>query len=296
MGYAAIASVLAGLLNGNRDLPTVDMGNILSSIQQNRQTNQSLINQLPEAMAPMYAAYGNSLTGAGTQLRADTTGIGQNLLDKTNSLYGPDSDAVKATLAGLKTSDYSTLPGTLNALKASLAATGGLERGGAAKALTAATLAPAQQFSAQSADVMGKQLMTQQSNVQAALNKIAAMDDATANSIFGMSKDQAANILQFGRNDLKDQLSQLINNNNAATAATSAAYGVGDNNAYQNAVTRGAQQTAIVNGLASAGAQGASSLGDMFGTGGTSATSYNPDSMSTPTGENANPNRYGVYF
>lgn len=269
----AAGSVISGLINSGRSLPTVDMGAILNTIQQNRQTNTSLINELPESLKPLYEQYAASLQGAGNQLRTDTNNIGQNLLDQTTALYDPNSAAVQATLAALKQQDYSTLPGTLNALRSQLAATGGLARGGASRAITEAVLAPAAQYSQQAANTQANQLNLQQTNVQAALNKIAQMDDQTSQNIFGMSKEQAANILQFGRQDLQNQLADLINTNNSAAAATEGAYGVSANNAYQNAVTRNAQQEAIVNGLVNTGAN----VADSMFSGSSAAPAYNGD-------------------
>lgn len=261
---SSIGSVVGGLISSGRKLPTIDMRELLATIRGNKEANAQMINMLPEQLRPKYAEYIKSLTGAGETLRGDTSRIGQNLLERTQGLYGPDSEAVKATLAGLKQQTYSTLPGTLDALRANLAATGGLARGGASRAITQAVLAPAAQFSQQSANVMGQQLQLQQQNVQSALNTIARLDDQTSQSLFGMSKEQASNILQFGRDDLKEQLSSLINNNNAATQATLGAQGISANQAYQNAVTRNAQQEAITRGLVDVGVQGASS---MFGGG-----------------------------
>lgn len=261
---SSIGSVIGGLINSGRNLPTVDISSLLATINQNKEANASLINNLSPELRRLYDQYATSLGMVGKTLESKTSDIGKTLLDQTKSLYGPNSDAVQATLAALKQQDYSTLPGTIEALKANLAATGGLSRGGASRAITQATLAPAAQYSQQAANVTANQLNQQQAATQQALNKIASMDDNVVQQIFGMSKDEASNILQFGRNDLKDQLSQLINNNNAAAQATLGAQGVAVNNAYQNAVTRDAQQNAIVNGLVNTGVDVAS----MFAGGG----------------------------
>lgn len=240
---------MSGLINSGRGLPTVDLSAIFDTINKNKTSNQLLINDMPKELQPLYEAYKASLGSAGDQLRGDTAQTGQNLLDRTSALYDPNSPAVQATLAALKQQTYSTLPGTLNLLKGQLAGAGGLGNGGAARAITQAVLNPATQYSQGAANVQADQLNKQQTNVQAALNKIASMDDATSNAIFGMSKEQAANILQFGRQDLQQRLTDLINNNNAATSQTLSAQGIQANNAYQNAVTRNSQKDAITNGL-----------------------------------------------
>lgn len=280
--FGDVGSVVGGLINSGRGLPKIDISALLDTINKNKQANTDLIKNLPVELQPLYEEYKKSLGDAGTQLRADTTGIGQNLLEQTKALYDPNSAAVQATLAALRQQDYSTLPGTLNALRSQLAATGGLARGGASRAITEAVLAPAAQYSQQAANTEANQLNLQQTNVQAALNKIAQMDEQTAQDIFGMSKEQAANILQFGRQDLQNQLADLINTNNTAANATLGAQGVAANNAYQNAVTRNAQQAAVVNGLVNLGVDAA---GSMFG--GPAAagmTGFDASTMSTPPG------------
>ena len=233
----------AGALNASRSQPTPDLTAIFQQIAASGQAEQNLINQLPVELQPLYAQYKASQAQAGTQLQGATTQIGQNLLGQTQNLYGPTSPAVQATLAALKQQDYSTQPGTMNTLKANLAATGGLSRGGAANAITKATLAPAAQYSQQAATVTGNQLNTQQQNVQAAMNKIAAMDDATANSLFGMSKDQATQIL----NQINQQTTQGLNAQGIQTTAN-----------YNNALLQNQGQAAIVNGLANTAGAGLS--------------------------------------
>lgn len=285
-------SVVAGLINSKKKLPKVDMTPIFDTINKNKGANELLINGLDEQMKPLYEQYIASLNQGGDEYQQGITDVGQNLLDKTSALYDPNSAAVQATLAALKQQTYSTLPGTLDSLRANLAATGGLGRGGASKAITQAILAPAQQYGQQAMNVQADQLNKQQSNVQNALNTIANMDETAITNVFGMTKDQASNILQFGREDLKNQLADLISNNNAAASATMGAQGVQINNAYQNAVTRNAQQAAIVNGLAQLPAQFQDDSdkqvdrvmsifgGGLQGGGG----GFDPNTMSTPPG------------
>lgn len=246
-----LGSVIGGLINSGRSLPTVDLSALFATIDKAGADKEKMINNLPEDLKPLYEQYKASNTEAGTALQTATTGIGQKLLEDTKGLYDPNSAAVQATLAALKQQDYSTLPGTIANLKGNLAGMGGgLSTGGAAKAVTQAVMAPAAAYSQQAANTEAQQLNLQQTNVQNALNKIAAMDDATANSIFGMSVQQAQTILTSGRQDLQNQLSELINNVDTKTNQTLGLQGLQAQNAYQNALTRNAQQSAIVNGLA----------------------------------------------
>jgi hypothetical protein len=245
--------VLSGLINSDRQQSSPDLSALFQTIASAGQSEQSLIAQLPENLKPLYEQYKASLGAAGTDYQAANAAIGQNLTDKTAALYGPDSQAVQATLAGLKQQDYSTLPGTLTNLKAQLAATGGLQRGGAGTAITQAVLAPAAQYSQQAANVMGTQLTTQQTAQQAAINKVAALDEETAQTMLGMSKEQATQILQYGRQDLQTQLSGLINQITNETNQKLGLQGIAANSAYQNDVATNNNQAAITNGLIGTG-------------------------------------------
>lgn len=246
---SGIGSIVSGLINSGRSLPTIDLGPIFAEIDRAGAQRSTLINNLPAELQKEYAKYKASNTAASEGLETRTKDIGQTLLERTQGLYGPDSPAVQATLNALKTKTYSTLPGTLDELRANLAATGGLGRGGASRAITQAVLQPASTFAQQSQDVLANQLQTQQQAVQSAYNKIAQLDDATAQSLFGMSTTEAANILQFGRQDLQQQLADLINNINTVSGQKLGAQGIAANNAYQNAVTRNAQQNALTNDI-----------------------------------------------
>jgi hypothetical protein len=254
---ADIGSVVSGLINSGGN-PTTDLAPLFAQIAASGQNERAMINQLPAQLQPLYAQYKASLGQTGANLQTATTDIGQNLLDKTQALYSPTGAPVQATLAALKQQDYSTQPGTLDALRAQLAATGGLQRGGAQSALTKAVLAPAAQYSQQAATVTGQQLDAQQSATQAAINKIAQLDDQTATQLFGMNKEQAMQILQYGRQDLQKQLSDLINQSNTETNQKLGLLGYQANQGYQNAVTDKAQQDAIVNGLVNTGVDAAS--------------------------------------
>jgi len=286
--------VLAGLLNGDRKQPTPDLAALFQTIAASGANERQLINQLPVDLQPLYANYKASLGTAGQTFQGANAQIGQTLEDKTAALYGPNSPAVQATLAALKQQDYSTLPGTLNTLKANLAATGGLSRGGAGKAITQAVLAPAAQYSQQAATVTGAQLTAEQQAKQAAINKVAALDETTAQTMLGMSKEQAMQILQYGRQDLQQQLTQLINQSNNQTTQTLNAEGIQTNAGYQNAVANNANQAAVVNGLVNTGVAGGTGIVNALANTPSNDVGFNPNVNSTPTGANANPELYGI--
>lgn len=291
---AGAGAVIGGLINAGRSQPSLDLSPLFKQIDAAGEQKQTLINNLPESLRPLYEQWKKTNAEAGTELQTTRADIGKNLLEQTQNLYGPESPAVKATLEALKQKDYSTLPGTLTNLKAQLASTGGLARGGAGRAITEAVMAPAQQFSQQSADTMAQQLQVQQQNVQAAINKIAALDDDTAKTLFGMSVAEAQDILQYGRQDLQDQMAGLINNIDTQSTQKLSLMGAKAQNEYDRANARVAQQAALTNALTSFGS---STLGSaLANTGGGAGTGFNPFTMSTPAAgsANANPANYGI--
>jgi hypothetical protein len=269
-----LGSIISGGINASRSLPIKDLSALFATLDKAGGYQKDLINKLPESLKPLYEEYKQSLGQAGATLQASTSDIGQRLLEQTKGLYGPDSDVVKSTLAGLKTQDYSTLPGTLRNLTSNLAATGGLQRGGAAKALTAAVMAPAQAYSGQAQTVMSQQLQAQQQNTQNAINKIASMDDQTAQSLFGMSKDEASQILTYGRDDLKTQLTDLVNQSVRDTSARLGLQNEQAENAYQNALTRLAQKNQLTSDITQTGLEGAQSAATGISGAGTGSAGF----------------------
>ena len=269
----------------------MDVSQLLNTINNTQSTNQGLINALPAELQQQIAAYQQQMTGAGNTLQSNVQNQGQDYLNQVSQLYGPNSPAAQAAMAAFKQQAYSTLPGTLNATKAAAAASGGLGRGGAAEMLGKAIQAPATAVSQNAANVTAQQLQAGQQATQQALATVNNMDDQMFNQLFGMSKDMATTILNSGRQDLKDQLSQLINSNNTAATQTLGVEGLAANNAYQNAVTRNQQLANNTSGLVNLGLNG---ISDYMGAGAGGGTGFDPSTMSTPTGANANPANYGI--
>ena len=251
-----IGGALGGLINSGRDLPTVDIGQLLNTINSAGQYQQGLINSLPANLQALIAPYVTSMNQAGQTLQTNVGNSGQDYLNKVSALYGPNSPAAQAAMAAFKQNAYATLPGTLNATKANLAATGGLGRGAASKAIAQAIQAPATAVSQNAANVTASQLSQQQQATQQALASINSMNDQVFQAQFGMSKDMATNILQTGRQDMKDQLAQLINQSNNQTNQLLGVEGIAANNGYQNAVTRNDQLANNTSNLINLGLQG----------------------------------------
>jgi hypothetical protein len=254
-----IGSIVSGAINAGRGLPTLDLSALFDTLNKSGQYQKDIINQLPDQLKPLYQQYQDSLAKAGTGLQTATTDIGKALTDKTAALYDPNSAAVQATLAALKQQDYSTLPGTLTNLKAQLAATGGLSRGGAGKAITQAALAPAATFSGQAGTVEAQQLQAGQAAKQAAINKVAQLDEQTAQDLFGMSKQEATELMTTGRSDLQQRMTDLVNQSIRDTSSRLGLQGLQAQNAFQNAQERLKQKNALTSDIVDTGINGLTS-------------------------------------
>lgn len=262
------AGVIGGLIGGGQDLPTVDLASLFATIQSAGQYQQQIINSLPLQVQKQLQEYAASNAAAGAAYQTGVTNTGNDLMAKTAALYGPNSDAAVAEKAANKTDIYSTLPGAQEAIKSALASTGGLSRGHAGTALAAPSLQAAGDYSKSAMATNAAQTKAGQGATQQALQTVASMQDQMFTQLFGMSKAQAQQILTSGNQALQLQLTQLINSSNTMTSATLGAEGLGANNAYENAVTRNAQQGQIWNGLTGIGLQGIQAGLGALGSGG----------------------------
>lgn len=281
MGLAgSIGGVVSGILNsGGVDAP--DLTALFKTIQSAGANQRNLINQLPESLKPLYDKYIASTTGASDTLGAGSTGVTSALKKDTADIY--NGDAAKASEAAAKTAIYANLPGQQNAIRQALAATGGFDRGTAGKQLAAPVLQAGQAVAQNVLNTEAQQLQAKQGATQQAINTIAAMDQTTLMAQFGMSKEQATQILQGNRQDLKDQLTDLINQSNNETNQTLGVQGANITNQYNKSVADKAQKDAFNNSLVNLGVDVASggSSGFMSALGIPASTGFDPRSMST---------------
>ena len=105
-----------------------------------------------------------------------------------------------------------------------------------------------------------QQLQAKQQATQAALTRIASMDENMLQQQFGMNKQQATEILTGNRQDLKDQLTNLINQSVNQTNQTLAVEGINANNQYKTDVANKAQNNAFNNSLINLGVDGATAV------------------------------------
>lgn len=251
------AGVVAGLINGKRGIPTPDLTALFKTIKEAGSKQRELINALPEQLKPLYEQYVSSNQATGDALKTGTSEIGDQLKKQTEANYGPE--ATRAALDAVKGDIYAELPGQQDAIRQALAATGGFDRGTAGKQLSAPILQAAQKYASAAANITADQLKAKQTATQQAINTIANMDSQALQSVFGMSKEQASQILTGNRQDLKDQLTDLINQSNNETGQMLSVQGAQVNNDYQKKVAETARKDAQTNAWVNLGADAVSS-------------------------------------
>lgn len=244
-----ISGIIAGLVGSGAGENTIDMSQLLQTIQGAGQYQQQIINALPAEIQQNLQKYIASQNAASTTLGSNITGLGNDTMSKISSLYGPNSAAGVAQKTANTQNIYSTVPGTQNAIRNALAATGGLSRGNAAVSLAQPYVAAASANSAANNAVDASQTAAGQQATQQAIMAIQSMDANTFQTQFGMSQAQATQILQTGNQALKDQLTQLINQSVTQTNQTLGVQGVAATNAFNNAQQQSANQNAVWSGL-----------------------------------------------
>ena len=242
---AAAAGVISSLLAKHANAP--DMSGMFREIDAAGANQRDLINALPAELKKQYDAYTASNAAAGTALQTGTTALGEKLRSETTALYGANAPAVQAAMDASKTAIYADLPGQQAAIRQALAATGGFDRGTAGKQLAAPVLQAGQQYGQQVANITAQQLQQKQQAEQAAITAITNMDNQVIQQLFGMSKDQALTLMNSNRQDLKDQMTGLVNQSTNQTNQKLGAMGANLTNKYMENVADAAQSNAKTN-------------------------------------------------
>jgi len=257
----AIAGIAKGLLSkGGPSAP--DLTQLFNTINKAGAKERDLINALPIELQKQYADYKASNEAAGTNLQTGVSELGKNLLTQTEANYGPNAEAVRAAQDAAKTAIYADLPGQQEAIRQALAATGGFDRGTAAKQLAAPVLQAGQQYGQQVANITAQQLQAKQNATQNAIQAVTSMNDQALQQLFGMNTQQALQILQGNRQDLKDQLTSLINQSANQTTQTLGVQGANIQNQYTKALSDTAESNAKMGAVVGGGA---SLLGGFLG-------------------------------
>lgn len=253
----AVGGVVSGLL-GKGGVSAPDLSQLFKTIDTAGANQRNLINALPEALKKQYAEYKAANAAAGTALQTGVSDIGRNLQEQTAANFDPNAPAVRAAEDAAKTAIYANLPGQQAAIREALAATGGFDRGIASARLAAPVIQAGQQYGQAVLGITADQLRQKQAATQSALEKVTAMNDQTLQSLFGMSQAQAMQILQGNRQDLKDQLTSLINQSNTQTQQKLGVQGADITNQYNKAVADKAQSDALNNAFVNLGISGVS--------------------------------------
>lgn len=259
----AIAGVAKGLLTGG-GVSAPDLSALFRTIDTAGENQRDMINALPAELKKQYDEYKASNEAAASALQSGTAALGEKYKAETAALYDPNAPAVKAALDAAKTSIYADLPAQQNAIRQALAATGGFNRGTASKQLAAPVIQAGQQYGQQVANVTAQQLQQKQQAQQSALSTILSMDQNTLQSLFGMSKEQALQIMQSNRDDLKDQLADLVNQSVTQTQQKLGVQGAQIQNQYQADIAKKAQKDAMTGAWVDLGAEGISQGLSMF--------------------------------
>lgn len=278
MGLAdSIGGVVSGVLNqGGVNAP--DLTALFNTIKNAGANQRDLINQLPENLKPLYDKYIASTTGASDALKTGTAGITSALTTQTADIY--NGDAAKKAEDAAKTAIYANVPGQQDAIRQALAASGGFDRGTAGKQLAAPVIQAGQAVAQNVLNTESQQLQAKQTATQNAVNSVARMNEDVLQSQFGMSKEQALQILNGNRADLKEQLTSLINQSNNETGQMLGVQGADINNKYNKDVADKAQKDAFNNALVNVGVD-AASPGFLSAMGIPASSGFNPATMST---------------
>lgn len=255
----SVGGVVKGLL-GKGPVSAPDLSALFKTIDTAGQYQKEIINNLPVDLQKQYAAYQTANEAAGTNLQATSQAIAQGLTTGTAANYGPDSEAVRAANDASKTAIYANIPGQQNAIREALASTGGFDRGTASKQLSAPILQAGQQYSQAILNNTASQLKAKQDATQKALEAVTTMGEDVANKLFGMSTAQATAILSGNRQDLKDQLTDLINQSTQQTNQTLGVQGVDITNKQNQKVAQNAQDNAMTGAWVDLGTNVASSI------------------------------------
>lgn len=247
---SSIAGVISGIAN-HGGVAAPDLSGLFNTINNAGENQKELIAGLSPELQKQYQQYIASNATTNAALGTGTQTAEQNLLTGTQQTFDPA--IAQAAEDAAKTKIYAAVPGQQDAVREALAATGGFDRGTAAKQLAQPVLQAGQATAQNVLNTEAQQLQAKQTATQAALTRIASMDENLLTQQFGMNKQQATEILTGNRQDLKDQLTNLINQSVNQTNQTLGVQGVNANNQYKADVGIKAQNDAFNNSLINLG-------------------------------------------
>lgn len=244
---AALPGVLQGLFGSTPSAP--DYSGLQRTLQDNYQQQLGYINSLPGQLQPLYQQYQVGNAAAANALQQQTAQNQRQLIEQQSQLFDPNGAAVQSANAALQKQAFAGVPAATDAVRQALAASGGFTRGNAGVQLAQPALQAASNVAQGVANIQSQNLQRQQSAMQDTFNRVGQMSDNQTQQLFGLSKDQTLNLLQYGRGDQINQVQQLLQAGQNVTAGA-----LGIQNAQLQAqfgadAAQSAQQNAMLQGI-----------------------------------------------
>lgn len=252
---SSIGGVVSGILNkGGVSAP--DLTALFQTIKAAGTKERALINELPGNLQAEYQKWKDANASNLGELKTGTEAVENKYLQGLEGIYDPNAPAVKAAMDAAKTAIYADLPGQQDAIREALAATGGLDRGTASKQLAAPVIQAAAKYGQAVQNVTAQQLQQKQAAQEKAVNTLLNMDNNVVQQTFGMNKEQALAIMNGTRDDLKNQMTDLVNQSTRETQQTLGVQSADVQNKYNAAVANKAQKDALNNAWVNLGVSG----------------------------------------
>jgi len=194
----------AGLLGSKKPKkPEVDVLGLNRMAQSAAAQKRGIIQGLNPQLNPLTEQFKQSTTGLGEGLVKNVEGQGQQYLKDVEDT-GKAADTARFNLAQEQT--FRNLPQVQQAIRESLAGTGGLGRGYAATELAKAPLQAAQSLS----DLTKELAIGGAERRGQALDRVYQTNTGAQLSKVGIDKDTANTLLETGRSDILNQAAQLL--------------------------------------------------------------------------------------
>lgn len=204
----ALISIGAGLVGGGlfgkkKKGPQVDVAGLTRLAQDTAGRKREILGQLSPKLDPLSAKFEGTQGQIGSQYRADVGKMGEGFLADIEKT-GQAKDTAQFNLAQEQT--FRQLPQVQQAIRESLAGTGGLGRGYAVTELAKAPLQAAQNLS----DLTQELAIAGGDRKAAALDRVYQTNSGAALNKLGIDRDTAQMLLETGRSDILTQAAQAL--------------------------------------------------------------------------------------
>lgn len=204
----ALISVGAGLVGGGlfgkkKKGPQVDVAGLTKLAQDTAGRKREIMGSLDPKLQPLSQQYEGTQGRIGSQYTADVGKMGEGYLADVEKT-GQAKDTAQFNLAQEQT--FRQLPQVQQAIRESLAGTGGLGRGYAVTELAKAPLQAAQNLS----DLTKELAIAGGDRKAAALDRVYQTNSGAALNKLGIDRDTAQMLLETGRSDILTQAAQAL--------------------------------------------------------------------------------------